>query len=57
VQVNGKLRSRVLAVPETASEDLEAMALADAKIKEHIDGKEIAKVVVVPNRLVNIVVK
>jgi len=57
VQINGKLRSRVMAAPDTASDDLQAMALADAKVKEHIDAKEIAKVVVVPNRLVNIVVK
>ena len=57
VQINGKLRSRVMAAPDTANDDLQAMALADAKVKEHIDGKEIAKVVVVPNRLVNIVVK
>jgi leucyl-tRNA synthetase len=46
-----------MAAPDTANDDLQAMALADAKVKEHIDGKEIAKVVVVPNRLVNIVVK
>jgi leucyl-tRNA synthetase len=57
VQVNGKLRSRVLASPETSNDDLQAMALADAKIKEHIDGREIVKVVVVPKRLVNIVIK
>jgi leucyl-tRNA synthetase len=57
VQVNGKLRSRVMAAPGTANEELEAMARADEKIHEHIDGKEIVKVIVVPNRLVNIVVK
>jgi len=33
------------------------MALADAKVREHTDGKKIAKIVVVPKRLVNIVVK
>jgi leucyl-tRNA synthetase len=57
VQVNGKLRSRVMAAPGTANEELESMARADEKIHEHIDGKEIVKVIVVPNRLVNIVVK
>jgi leucyl-tRNA synthetase len=57
VQVNGKLRARVLASPETSNEDLERLALADAKVSEHTNGKQIVKVVVVPKRLVNIVVK
>ncbi|MGI8638866.1 MAG: leucine--tRNA ligase [Pyrinomonadaceae bacterium] len=57
IQVNGKLRSRVLTSPAAAKEQLEAMALADAKIKEYTDGKEIVKIIVVPSRLVNIVVK
>jgi leucyl-tRNA synthetase len=57
IQVNGKLRSRVLISPETSQAALEAMALANAKIKEYIDGKQIVKIIVVPNRLVNIVVK
>jgi len=57
VQVNGKLRSRVMASPEASNEELETMAFADEKIREHTDGKEIVKVVVVPKRLVNIVVK
>ena len=57
VQVNGKLRSRVLAAPGTANDELERLALADEKTREFTDGKEIVKVIVVPNRLVNIVVK
>jgi leucyl-tRNA synthetase len=57
VQINGKLRARVLASPEASQEDLRAMALADAKVREYTDGKEIVKIIVVPNRLVNIVVK
>jgi leucyl-tRNA synthetase len=57
VQVNGKLRSRVQASPEASNEQLQEMALADAKIREHIDGRQIVKVVVVPRRLVNIVIK
>ena len=57
IQINGKLRSRVTVAPETAKERLEALALADAKVKEHTDGKQIVKIIVVPNRLVNIVVK
>ena len=57
VQVNGKLRSRLMASPETPNEQLESMAKADEKIRDHIDGKEIVKVIVVPKRLVNIVVR
>jgi leucyl-tRNA synthetase len=57
VQINGKLRARVMAATETSKEDLQAMALADAKVQEYTSGREIAKIIVVPNRLVNIVVK
>ena len=57
VQVNGKLRSRVMAAPDAPNDELETMALADEKVKEHTAGKTIAKVIVVKNRLVNIVVK
>ena len=57
VQVNGKLRSRVMASPDTSNDELQTMALADEKAREFIDGKEIVKVIVVPKRLVNIVIK
>jgi leucyl-tRNA synthetase len=57
VQVNGKLRSRVIVPPDISEEDLRTMALADAKIQSFIDGQKIVKVIVVPQRLVNVVVK
>jgi leucyl-tRNA synthetase len=57
VQVNGKLRSRVVVSPDTTEADLRAIALADAKVRSLIDGNEIVKVIVVPQRLVNVVVK
>ncbi len=57
VQINGKLRSRVLASPDATNDELQAMALADAKVVEHTSGKQIVKIIVVPKRLVNIVVK
>jgi len=57
VQVNGKIRSRVL-VPAGASEDAhKALALADALVKAHVDGKTLVKAVIVPGRLINLVVK
>ncbi|MEO6390602.1 MAG: leucine--tRNA ligase [Pyrinomonadaceae bacterium] len=57
VQVNGKLRSRIIAAPDATKEAMEAAALADEKVRTYTDGKQIVKVVVVPQRLVNIVVK
>ena len=57
IQVNGKLRSRVMALPEVTEEELRLAALADDKVKALIDGRELIKVVVVPRRLVNVVVR
>lgn len=57
VQVNGKLRSRVQAAPDTSSADLEKLALADEKVIEYTSRGSIAKVIVVPGRLVNVVVR
>jgi leucyl-tRNA synthetase len=57
VQINGKLRGRIHAAPDTTEEELRAAALADDKVRGFIDGREIAKVIVVPQRLVNIVVR
>jgi len=56
VQVNGKLRD-ALDVPASASkEEIEALAVELEGVKKHSEGKTIRKVIVVPNRLVNIVV-
>src|SRR6267378_1797062 len=57
VQVNGKLRSRVVVAPDITEADLRAIALADSKLQSFIDGHQVVKVIVVPQRLVNVVVK
>src|SRR5213078_3361086 len=57
VQVNGKLRSRVVVAPDISEADLRTIALADGKVQSFIDGHEVVKVIVVPQRLVNVVVK
>ena len=57
IQVNGKLRSRVVAAPDVSEAELRAAALNDEKIRAFIEGHEIVKVIVVPQRLVNVVVK
>jgi leucyl-tRNA synthetase len=57
VQVNGKLRSRIV-VPAGATEDfVRERALADEKVKSLIAGKEIVKAIIVPGKLVNIVIR
>jgi leucyl-tRNA synthetase len=57
IQINGKLRSRMTASPDASNEDLESMARTDARVQEQINGKQIVKVIVVPKRLVNIVIR
>jgi leucyl-tRNA synthetase len=55
VQHKGKLRDTLTAPKGASKEDLEAMALASDKVQRSLDGAEIRKVIVVPDRLVNIV--
>jgi leucyl-tRNA synthetase len=55
VQINGKMRARLKVATNANEERLKAAALALPKISESIAGKEIRKVVIVPNKLVNIV--
>jgi len=55
VQINGKMRARLKVATDAGEEILKAATLALPKIAEAIAGKEIRKVVIVPNKLVNIV--
>jgi leucyl-tRNA synthetase len=57
IQVNGKLRSRVVALPDVTEDELRTAALNDDKIQAFIQGHEVVKVIVVSQRLVNIVVR
>jgi leucyl-tRNA synthetase len=57
IQVNGKLRSRVIAAPDVSEDDLRSSALADERVRALIDGHEVVKVIVVPRRLVNVVIR
>ena len=57
VQVNGKLRGRLALARDTSEADAVAAAKADAAVAKWIEGKTVAKVVFVPNRLVNMVVR
>jgi len=57
LQVNGKLRDRIQAPADASREQLEQLARDRPKIQAHIDGNDVVKVVVVPAKLVNFVVR
>ena len=57
VQVNGKLRGKIDVSSETSKEEMESLAKGIPNVISFIDGKEIVKVITVPKKLVNIVVK
>ena len=57
VQVLGKVRAKVRVAKDITKEELEKVALADSKVQEFIEGKTVVKVIVIPGKLVNIVVK
>lgn len=57
LQVNGKVRQRLAVSKQISKDVLEKMALSDEKIKKEITGKDVIRVIVVPGKLVNIVVK
>jgi leucyl-tRNA synthetase len=56
VQVNGKLRDKIVVPSGAAQAEIEAAALASEKVRQFMGDKPVKKVIVVPNRLVNIVV-
>jgi len=54
LQVNGKIRDRIEVPAQISSADLEKLALANAHVQQHLVGKQVKKVIVVPGKLVNI---
>ncbi len=56
IQINGKLRSRVMIASGTDDESIKKLALANPKISEHIKNKPLKKIIVVKGKLVNIVI-
>jgi leucyl-tRNA synthetase len=56
VQVNGKIRSRLVIAADAPQEEATKLVLADEKVKQALGGKQPRKVIYVPNKLVNIVV-
>lgn len=57
VQVNGKLRNRITVSADESEDKIKEMALADEKTQKFLEGVKIVKVITVPKKLVNIVVK
>jgi leucyl-tRNA synthetase len=57
VQVNGKLRAHLLITPGTTKEELERLALKQENVKPFVEGKNLVKVIILPDRLVNLVVR
>ena len=57
VQVNGKVRNKINAPVGIDQEAMKDLALNDEKIKEFIEDKDVVKVIAIPSKLVNIVVK
>ena len=57
VQVNGKVRGEITVSLDLDEDAIKEMALNDENVKRHIDNKEIVKVIVIKNRIVNIVVR
>ncbi len=55
LQVNGKVRSRIELPAESGKEEMEAAALSDKRVQRFIEGKQVKKIIVVQNKLVNIV--
>ena len=56
VQVNGKLRGQITVPASAGREAIEQLALTDASVAKHTDGKPIKKVIVVPGKLINVVI-
>ena len=57
VQVNGKVRGTITVLADETEDEIKEKALSEENVKKHIEGKEIAKVIVIKGRIVNIVVK
>ncbi len=57
LQVNGKVRNKITVQADLDKEDASNIALSDEKVLKHTQGKDIVKTIVIPNKLVNIVVK
>jgi leucyl-tRNA synthetase len=56
IQVNGKLRGKIMVAKALTKDQIEAMAKLNPNVQKFIEGQAIKKMIVVPNKLINIVV-
>ncbi len=56
LQINGKVRSKIAVAMDTSKAELERLAFEDSNIKRYTDGKRVVKIIIIPNKLVNIVI-
>jgi leucyl-tRNA synthetase len=57
VQINGKVRSKIMVAADMSQDELEPIVFADEKVKEYVEGKTIVKKILIKNKLMNVVVK
>jgi leucyl-tRNA synthetase len=55
VQINGRVRGRIILAANATNEEMEQAALADPRVIKYLEGSAIRKVIVVPKKLINIV--
>jgi len=55
VQVDGKLRDRIEVSADADRKSIEELALASARVRQHLEGRAVSRAVVVPGRLINLV--
>ncbi|MDX5348471.1 MAG: class I tRNA ligase family protein, partial [Hymenobacteraceae bacterium] len=56
ISINGKVRTKLPFATDAATADIEKAVLADEQVQKFMEGKPVKKVIVVPNRIVNVVV-
>ncbi len=57
LQINGKIRDKIMISPDLSPAEMQELALSNDKVKELIEGKQVIKCIAVPKKLINIVVK
>ncbi len=57
IQINAKVRGRIMAAPDANDSELEQAALSDPRIKKYLEGRTVKKMIIVPKKLISIVLR
>ena len=57
VQVDGKVRDQVEMVPDISEEESTDIVMARSRVKKHVGGRDVIRIIHIPNRLINVVTK